>query len=384
MRTSFGRFSGGSFLAKLCLCLTISMLAVSACTQYRPLGQGSRVPWAEAFAKGQGGPIGPNRYRVAEGDALSLIAERYGVRLAALAAVNNIESPYILYPGEVLRIPAVREVRQEPPSRPVSPSIEQAELSEPRGEPASPTPRPQPRTRTDNRKPEGKAYVVGPGDSLSVIADRNGLRLGELVAANGLEAPYRIVPGQKLVIPPTESERRRQASARETIGSEPAPPLVPPPPLSAGGFLWPVRGEVISSFQQNKATGRSGGINIAARRGEPVRAADNGVVAYAGEALRGYGQMVMLRHAEGYVTLYAHNDALLVREGDVVRRGQVIAEVGSSGDVGSSQLHFELRKGTEPVDPVKLLASLPGRDLGGVDVAGLMPVTALPSATTRR
>ncbi|MGI9450106.1 MAG: murein hydrolase activator EnvC family protein, partial [Geminicoccaceae bacterium] len=83
-----------------------------------------------------------------------------------------------------------------------------------------------------------------------------------------------------------------------------------------------------------------------------------------GEALRGYGQMILIRHAEGYVTLYAHNDALLVAEGDVVRRGQVIAEVGDSGDVGDSQLHFELRRGTEPIDPTKVLAGLPGRQIG--------------------
>ncbi len=140
--------------------------------------------------------------------------------------------------------------------------------------------------------------------------------------------------------------------------------MVPPPPLSADGFLWPIQGEVISTFEQNSAKGRSGGITIAARRGTPVLAADNGIVAYAGEALRGYGQMILLRHAEGYVTLYAHNDTLLVGEGEVVRRGQAIAEVGSSGDVIDTQLHFELRKGTEPIDPAKVLAGLPGREVG--------------------
>jgi len=95
-----------------------------------------------------------------------------------------------------------------------------------------------------------------------------------------------------------------------------------------------------------------------------VRASENGIVAYAGEALSGYGRLVMLRHAEGYVTLYAHNDVILVREGDVVQRGETIAEAGDSGDVGESQLHFEIRKGTAPIDPTKVLAGLPGRQIG--------------------
>jgi murein DD-endopeptidase MepM/ murein hydrolase activator NlpD len=203
--------------------------------------------------------------------------------------------------------------------------------------------------------------VVGKGESLSAIAAQHGLRLGELVAANGIASPYRIRPGQSLIIPPTEAGRSQHVAAKP---SEDLVAIAPPPPLSADGFLWPVQGDVIGSFEENSGRGRSGGINIAARKGTPVRAADNGIVAYAGEALRGYGQMIMLRHAEGYVTLYAHNDALLVREGDVVERGQTIAEVGNSGDVIESQLHFELRKGTQPVDPTKILAGLPGRVIG--------------------
>lgn len=327
--------------------------------------------------------MGNDRYRVGEGDVLSVIAERYGLQTASLAATNNIERPYILYPGEVLRIPANRpppRARQEPqaPLSPPSPSITQntlPELGEQRPLETPPPRRWEPRQRSGSEgirpvarpEPEGKRYVVSSGDSLSTIADRHGLRLGELVTANGLEPPYRIRPGQGLIIPPTEADRRQQASAGQAMGSEQARSLVPPPPLSADGFLWPVQGNVVSSFEQNSAKGRSGGINIAARRGTPVRAADNGIVAYAGEALRGYGQMVLLRHAEGYVTLYAHNDALLVREGEVVRRGQAIAEVGSSGDVVDSQLHFELRKGTEPIDPAKVLAGLPGRNVGQLE-----------------
>lgn len=336
-----------------------ALLALSACTTYRPVGQGSTVPWAKALAAELGGPIGDNRYRVGEGDALSRIAERYDVRLAALATANNIAPPYVLYPGEVLRIPANVPAPVERPTPPPAPAIVQSALPpEPIGTTTArrPEPRPSPPVAES-----GKRYVVGKGESLSAIAAQHGLRLGELVAANGIASPYRIRPGQSLIIPPTEAGRSQHVAAKPS-GDLVA--IAPPPPLSADGFLWPVQGNVIGSFEENSDRGRSGGINIAARKGTPVRAADNGIVAYAGEALRGYGQMIMLRHAEGYVTLYAHNDALLVREGDVVERGQTIAEVGNSGDVIESQLHFELRKGTRPVDPTEILAGLPGRVIG--------------------
>lgn len=356
------------------LSVMIPALIMTSCTRYQPLGKGATVPWAKALSAGKGGPIGNNRYRVGEGDALGLIAERYGLRLATLAAANNIESPYVLFPGEVLRIPENVALPTGRPGLRASPPIMETALPSPRQRPPASTtePRWSPKARPGQEsdrplataKAAGKRYVVKPGDSLSMIADHHGLRLGELVSANGIEAPYRIKPGQGLIIPPTETDRRRQNNPGRPLGSEQAGPLVPPPPLSADGFLWPIQGEVISTFEQNSAKGRSGGITIAARRGTPVRAADNGIVAYAGEALRGYGQMILLRHAEGYVTLYAHNDALLVGEGEIVRRGQVIAEVGSSGDVVDSQLHFELRRGTKPIDPAKVLAGLPGRQVG--------------------
>ncbi len=373
MRTIVSQSRGRLFLVKLLLFMMIPVVVITGCTRYQPLGQGSRVPWAKALSADRGGPIDDRHYRVGEGDALSVIAERYGLRLAALAAANNIQSPYVLYPGEVLRIPAATVYPEEPVRAQSTAPIRQTALPEPRREPsaANATPRWEPRPRADRTtvrplaRPEqpGKRYIVDRGDSLSVIAERHGLSLGELAAANGLRPPFKIRPGQDLVIPATETEHRRQAEAKPPVER----PLAPPPPLSAEGFLWPVRGEVIGTFEQNSATGRSGGITIRARRGTPVRAADNGIVAYAGEALKGYGQMILIRHADGYVTLYAHNDVLLAGEGQVVRRGQPIAEVGSSGDVIDSQLHFELRKGSEPIDPTKILAGLPGREVGRLE-----------------
>ena len=118
-------------------------------------------------------------------------------------------------------------------------------------------------------------------------------------------------------------------------------------------FLWPVRGLVTSGFgAQNE------GINVAVPEGTPIKATDDGVVAYAGNELKGYGNLVLIRHPNGFVSAYAHNGKIDVKRGDTVKRGQTIAKSGQSGNVSSPQIHFELRKGSTPVDPTGYLAGL--------------------------
>ena len=120
-------------------------------------------------------------------------------------------------------------------------------------------------------------------------------------------------------------------------------------------FRWPVRGKVITAYGA-KANGKANdGINLAVPEGTPVKAAEDGVVAYSGNELKGYGNLVLVRHANGYVTAYAHASELLVKRGDTIKRGQIIAKSGQSGEVGSPQLHFEIRKGSSPVDPLQFL-----------------------------
>ncbi len=135
----------------------------------------------------------------------------------------------------------------------------------------------------------------------------------------------------------------------------PAPAVAPaaPAPDPQSSFRWPARGRVISGY------GSSGneGINIAVPEGTPVKAAEEGTVAYAGSDVKGYGKLVLVRHANGYVSAYAHNGEIDVRPGEKVKRGQTIAKSGASGNVTSPQLHFEIRKGATPVDPVPHLAS---------------------------
>jgi murein DD-endopeptidase MepM/ murein hydrolase activator NlpD len=228
------------------------------------------------------------------------------------------------------------------------------------------------------------------GETVYSVARQYGVDAYALITTNNLVPPFDLYEGQRLVIPgaarpaiaasPPAPEpnperltaRPSTASPGETSGQtaalpRPALPL-PEPPRGTGGFVWPVDGSVISDFGA-KGDGRyNDGINIAASVGTPVRAAENGVVAYAGNEVRGFGNMLLLKHANGWVTAYAHNDELLVQRGERIRRGQVIARVGSSGSVDRPQLHFEIRKGKRAVDPMQELprpsAAARGREAG--------------------
>ncbi len=153
---------------------------------------------------------------------------------------------------------------------------------------------------------------------------------------------------------PVQSARLAQATAAEE-----APAATPVKAAEATGalptFRWPVRGKVITSYGA-KTNGKSNdGINLAVPEGTPVKAAEDGVVAYSGNELKGYGNLVLVRHSNGYVTAYAHASELMVKRGDTIKRGQIIAKSGQSGEVGSPQLHFEIRKGSSPVDPLQFL-----------------------------
>jgi murein DD-endopeptidase MepM/ murein hydrolase activator NlpD len=120
-------------------------------------------------------------------------------------------------------------------------------------------------------------------------------------------------------------------------------------------FRWPVRGRVVQGFGRQPSGSHSDGIAIAVPSGTQVKAAENGVVVYAGNELRGYGNLVLVRHDNDFVTAYAHNSELLVRRGETVRRGQAIARSGQSGSAQQPQLHFEIRRGSTPVDPQRHL-----------------------------
>jgi murein DD-endopeptidase MepM/ murein hydrolase activator NlpD len=146
--------------------------------------------------------------------------------------------------------------------------------------------------------------------------------------------------------------------ATPQVVPEPQSPVKNADPVSSQvSFRWPVTGHIVEGFGQRANGTTNDGINFAVPEGTPVRAAEDGVVAYAGNELKTFGNLVLVRHADNYVTAYANASEIMVKRGDSVRRGQVIAKSGQTGSVTSPQLHFEIRKNSTPVDPRKFLAS---------------------------
>jgi LysM repeat protein len=247
---------------------------------------------------------------VPEGATLFQIAEEQRVSLGALIAANDIDNPFALLAGQRLRLP------------------------------------------------EPNVYVVQRGDTLNDIARRNSIQPRSLALLNGLAEPYRLRPGDTLVLPgpALSTGAATQAAAAPTR----APATTPAASGGAPRFAWPLAGELIDGFGPKSGGRRNDGINIAARAGETVRAAADGVVVYAGDELAGYGGLILIKHDGGWISAYAHNRALRVGENQAVTQGQDIAEAGSTGGVDRPQLHFELRRDGGPVDPLTVLPARPG------------------------
>ncbi|MGE4218577.1 MAG: peptidoglycan DD-metalloendopeptidase family protein [Alphaproteobacteria bacterium] len=276
------------------------------------------------------------KHEVLRGDTVYAISRRYGVPVRALIVANDLKAPYTLRVGDSVKVP---------------------------------TPR---------------IHQVARGETLYAISRRYEVSVNELVRLNGLTPPYGINADETLLLPeavdsqlaavsppPPKSGTDAESSpdaAHADIPDTASPTdskpkkavtaaIPQPPERSSGRFLWPLKGEVISGFGPKGKGLHNDGINIASPRGTPVLAAENGVVAYAGNELQGFGNLVLLQHADGYMTAYAHADALLVERGATVQRGQIIARVGSSGSVDTPQLHFEIRRGRRPVDPARYLGT---------------------------
>jgi murein DD-endopeptidase MepM/ murein hydrolase activator NlpD len=152
-----------------------------------------------------------------------------------------------------------------------------------------------------------------------------------------------------------------KAAPKPAPALPPAPPKSTPAPVAgARDFVWPISGDVLKGFGTSADGIRNDGVNIAASHGAEVKAAAGGEVVYAGSELAGFGNLILIRHPGGWVTAYAHSDALKVKEGDLVKQGQTIATAGKTGNASQTQVHFELRKGKEPVDPALHLPALRG------------------------
>jgi murein DD-endopeptidase MepM/ murein hydrolase activator NlpD len=235
--------------------------------------------------------------------------------------------------------------------------------------------------------------VVKDGETGIAIARAYGVPWRDLIAYNGLKDPFVLRVGQRLRLTPqftpaptttrppppapqTLEDRARafeisiddvmtggQPAASPTAATNAGPPRAGserPMPLptvtgTAPAFRWPLPGRIISGFGPKPGGRFNDGVNLKANAGEPVRAAGDGVVAYAGDAIPGFGNLLLVKHAGGWVSAYAHNEALLVARGARVKAGEAIARAGQSGAVAEPQLHFELRRGRTPVDPAKVI-----------------------------
>ena len=224
-------------------------------------------------------------------------------------------------------------------------------------------------------------HIVASGETLKSIARSYRKPVAVIARANNLAVNAKVKPGERITIPdmkeasqaspgraePSVSQATSNVAAAESsqtarvVESTPAMSSQDAvknaePAGSLAGFRWPVRGRVIVAFGPKPNGVQNDGINLAVPEGTPIKAAEDGVVAYAGSELKGYGNLVLIRHSNGFVTAYAHASDILVKRGEAVKRGQVIAHAGQTGNVTSPQLHFEIRKGATPVDPSQYLS----------------------------
>lgn len=279
---------------------------------------------------------------VQDGDTVYAVSRRYGVEVSSLVRANAIEPPYTIKVGQTLILPgpAARPVEAAPVvAQRAAPSTLPAERSERTRGPVESAPLPALSRPAADRQRITAASPTGNA------------------APRKVEAPSRPEPVAIAPQATAQSQANRSASTAE----KPAEPVTEVatalPARGARAFLWPLRGRIVSDFGPKGGGLHNDGINIAAPQGTSVRAAENGVVVYAGNELRGFGNLLLVRHADGWVTAYAHLDEKLVGRGDRVRRGQVIGRVGATGNVNAPQLHFEIRRGTRAVNPREHLGS---------------------------
>lgn len=335
---------------------------------------------------------------VQRGDTLYGIARRNGVTVKDLMAANNLSGAN-LKPGQQLRMPGGSSASATA-SNSYDATPSQRVQSAPRREIA---------VAPANTADWAGSYTVKTGDSLYRIARQHNVKVADLQSANGITNPAQLKPGATLRVPgegaaaapaniaaaspgaaaaaeaTAAAPRAIQSTTQPTLlnGSKqvaaldegrmtdaPAATDVKPAhtktaaaatasaPAAMSRLRWPAKGKILSGFGQRSDGTHNDGVNVAVPQGTEVHAAEDGEVAYAGSELKGYGNLVLVRHDNGWVTAYAHNDTLMVKRGDKVRRGDVIAKAGSTGQVDQPQVHFELRQGSKPVDPLPYLERL--------------------------
>ena len=301
---------------------------------------------------------------VAQGETLYSISRRYGADMTILARSNGIEPPYTIAVGRRLQLPAPSVVGASGAAPvgaavgPPAPTVAAASPISPAA-PAVPPPVAGSGPATNGMQPTVEAVVLPPLPSSP--QGPTGAKLAPAAAvptptiADAAKSDEPAAPAVADIA--SEPKPAVQTAALPEIMPEPKPEMAIVPPAGGQAFIWPVRGKVLSPYGEKKGGEHNDGINIEAKRGEPVKAAADGTVIYAGNELRGFGNLVLIKHADGWTTAYAHNDSLLVARGAQVKRGQAIAKAGSTGSVSVPQLHFELRRGTRAVNPADYLTA---------------------------
>jgi murein DD-endopeptidase MepM/ murein hydrolase activator NlpD len=323
---------------------------------------------------------------VAPGETIEGIAHRHGVPVAVIMEANKLASPNALQAGQRLVIPRYAPGLAAPAAAP-APTRTSALAAPPAAAPkpapvvaAPPAIAPSPTAHAGGPINSG-VHVVAPGETLTKIAHQYGKSVVDIAKANNILPYSKVSIGDRLVIPgarisstkpeaepaaaptkPTGNKVLASAAPTQSASMVTQSPDAPATETAAKaaidptpGFRWPVRGRIIAGFGPKPNGQQNDGIDVAVPENTPVKAAEDGVVAYAGNELKGYGNLVLVRHPNGYVTAYAHAKELLVKRGDQIKRGEVIAKSGQSGNVDAPQLHFEVRKGSAPVDPMQFL-----------------------------
>ena len=252
------------------------------------------------------------------GDKLYDLAARYRVTPQSIIQENNLVAPFTLRTGQSLKI--------APP----------------------------------------RTHIVQVGDSVNLISQRYAVSPYQLAQLNNLEMPFELTVGQKLQLPISLDFKILDSDVPE-VSSSTVAVTVPTqknhqrkkfvaPKFGSGGFSWPVRGEIITEFGPSARGVHNDGVNIAANMGAPVIVSANGTVAFVGDNIKNFGKLVLVKHDGGIITAYAHLDNISVNEGDVLAAGDTIGNVGSTGRVSLPQLHFEIRKSRQPIDPRNLIS----------------------------
>jgi murein DD-endopeptidase MepM/ murein hydrolase activator NlpD len=301
---------------------------------------------------------------VGPGETAESLGNKYGVPARAILEANSLHSSGEIRPGQRLVIPKYNHAAAEPAPSPA---------------PHHYAP-PPPVAATG-----ANVHIVTHGETLMSISRRYHKPVAQIATANNLSRDAHLRIGDRIFIPGKVTEARAVAPPAPAAPKVQAPQAQAPapravvtaeanpsgatahvavtgtqaaPPTAAAkalAFRWPVRGRVIGTFGPKPNGERNDGIDLAVPQGTEVRAAEDGVVAYAGNELKGYGKLVLIRHEDGFVTAYANASEILVKRNDKIRRGQVIAKSGQTGGVAVPQLHFEIRKGSTPVDPSQFL-----------------------------